>query len=526
MRHFRISILALITLATIAFTACREEPVTEGQVLQTLDSLEIKLGWIEHRLAQEQWYLAAGGHSDSLAFFEDLYRFVMSNERTWRILDNGRRLVRDDIDQRRLALLEAAIVLDRVESSRNVRSLRDSLQQLKHERDIRFDGNPASLSELTAIVSTGRDRGQRERAYRIWASAATDGVGQLFRLRNQEARKLGYNNYLALAFARNGLDPTAYVRLLSQLDSLSRPAYENALEEIQTQLGYDQLELWDLAYAANDVRRRVDARLPVDSQLTFINRGLSAWGYELDKLPIYFDPLYPASDISIARQFTLSPARDIRILIDPVPGMHGLRTLFHEVGKAIHAVHISQGNPLFARTRVAAWHEGMAETVAAMCDNRSWLELYAGFSGSLAASWTETRKQQRLIALRLLITRLMFEYEAYTNSNRDLGKLYWDLFERYMLLPRHDELQSWAAVDEYVTRSAGLHADLYGKMIAAQTRHQLRELYGSLAGEKAVGAFLVQNYFRFGSRYDWRDLLERGTDSPLDPTHLINELTD
>jgi peptidyl-dipeptidase A len=118
----------------------------------------------------------------------------------------------------------------------------------------------------------------------------------------------------------------------------------------------------------------------------------------------------------------------------------------------------------------------------------------------------------------------MFEYEAYLNPNRELNRLYWDLFEQYMLLPRHEDVRPWASLIYYTTHPVYLQNYLYADMIAAQTIDALEDMYGEIVGNESFSSFLNQNYFRFGGRYEWRDLLERGTGERLNPEHLIRRL--
>ena len=69
-----------------------------------------------------------------------------------------------------------------------------------------------------------------------------------------------------------------------------------------------------------------------------------------------------------------------------------------------------------------------------------------------------------------------------------------------------------------------LQAALYGDMIAAQTKAYLDKQYGGLLGNSEAYSFLVQNYMRFGSRYPWEELLERGTGERLNPQFLFVRL--
>jgi len=93
-----------------------------------------------------------------------------------------------------------------------------------------------------------------------------------------------------------------------------------------------------------------------------------------------------------------------------------------------------------------------------------------------------------------------------------------------MMLPRHDDLKPWAALIHYTTHPVYLQNYLYADIITAQTRDYLKRNYSSLVNNPTVGSFLIQNYLRFGSRYDWRELLKRGTDEDLNPGYLISKL--
>jgi peptidyl-dipeptidase A len=114
--------------------------------------------------------------------------------------------------------------------------------------------------------------------------------------------------------------------------------------------------------------------------------------------------------------------------------------------------------------------------------------------------------------------RLVFEFEAYNNPNRDLNQLYWNLVDRYMFLPRHEDIKPWAAVIHYTTNPVYLQNYLMADMIAAQSLEYVREQYGPPVDNSAFRSFLTQNYFRFGSRYRWEEMLERGTGKPLSPS--------
>ncbi len=517
----------VFTFALLLVGGCKEKPLSKNEVMTALNTVEAKINWLNYRLARENWRFYTTGHSDSLKFFEALYNKAVSDQNTINTLQNGRSLLTDETNIRRWELIHSMMAGAGIESRRDISSLRDSLLSLQINYRADFDGEPQTDNFLYATYRTDPDRSRREMAYRAWSSVGdemADGLSQLFRLRNQSAQRAGYNSYFALSFDLERFDMNEYLSILKRLDSLSDVPYQQILEKIRVKLKTPTPEIWDLAYAYDDVNQRVDSYFPVDSQMIYLETGLEGIGFDLNKLPIYFDLESRPGKSQFAYEFTIKAPYDMRVLANLTQGIYSTRVLTHETGHALHMAFVSQPDDLFSNILSGAWQEGMAQTVAAFMDDRQWLMTYAHMPSQVVDDFLAAKHEQDIINLRMTLVRLTFEFEAYQNANQDLNKLYWDLFERYMRLPRHDDIQPWAAVIHYTTHPVYLQNYLYADMIAAQTMNFLYKNYGTVSANPLVRAFLVQNYFRFGSRYNWRDLLKRGTDENLDPDYLIQRL--
>jgi peptidyl-dipeptidase A len=524
----KILIPPILALAIpLVLSSCQKVQLTEEEVVSCLDSLEMKLEWLDYRIAEESWELYTEGRSDSLEFYRGLYDHVTSDRGTFEHLRQAKQLLTDEADQRRRELAYSTLLLSRVEAQADIARLRDSLAVVDINYRAEFEGEKRSANFLYRTYRSDRSRIRREIAYRAWCSVGlelADGLEQLFRLRNQQARRLGYNNFLGLVFTLQELKIKEYLALLRQLDSLSEKQYESILDKAKGKLGLNDLEIWDLAYAYANIDREVDRYFPADSQLLYIKRSFKKIDFNLDQLPIYFDLASREGKSQFAYAFPIKPPYDLRVLANLSDGLYSTRVLLHEIGHALHFTHVAQEQSLFINSMSATWAEGMAQTAAALCDERSWLETYPCLPAEVINWYITAKHEQDIIYLRTTLMRLYFEYEAYANPNRDLNKLYWDLFEKYLKLPRHDEIKPWAAIIHYTTHPVYLHNYLIADIIAAQTVNFLKRNYGTVVDNPMVGSFLVQNYFRFGSRYDWRELLERGTGEGLNPHYLIEKL--
>lgn len=518
----------VLLLAVIALSACRQTPRTENQLIAALDSLQHKFEWLDHRTAQENWQLYTRGHSDSLEFFQGLGNHVVSNEDVIHTLSAGESLLKDETDRRRFQIIWASMMRGQVETKPVIARLRDSLAALDVSFRATLDGRQRTQSELCAMYRSDRDRGRREEAYRAWCSVGdtlADGLSRLFRLRNQGAQQLGYKNYMAMVFRLENESLRDYMRLVHRLDSVSAELYGDVLEDVRDRMGYSDLEIWDIGFAFSEARNRIDRYFPADSQLAYVDQTLEAIGFNIDKLPIYFDLQPRTGKSQLANAILVKPPYDVRVLANVTDGAYSTRVLMHEIGHALHFTHITQDNSLFVNRYEAPWTEGVAQFLAAFLDQESWLEAYPKVPPELVRDFLSMRRYERVIDLRMRLTQLQFEYEAYSNPGRDLNELYWELFERHMMLPRHDDIRPWAAVIHYVSHPVYLQSYLIADMVAAQTTAFFKRDYGDPVANPQLGAFLTQNYFRFGSRYDWRSLLKRGTDEKLNPDYLLKDLT-
>jgi len=511
----------------LAFLSCGQQQVTREQVLSTLDSLEIKLEWLDFETAKETWAFFSTGESDSLDYYQQILNELVQDPGIINQLQVGKNLLTEELDRRRLDLILASVLWNRVEADAEIASVRDSLVELDQDFQPEFEGQKRSRRYLLNIFRYDSNRQRRQSAYRAWCTSGepiADGLAQLFRTRNQRAQRLGYNNFLALVFSINGLSTDEYRGLLQSLDSLTRKPYLNILDRIAAKLNLDQVERWDLGYAYADINSAVDRYLPADSQLGYIKRSLKDMDLNLDKLPIYFDLLSREGRSEYAFSFPIKPPHDIRILGNLSDGLLSTYILLHEVGHSVHFASIVQDREFFARNMEGAWAEGMAQSVAAILREKQWLTDYAKLPPQLADSYLASLEEQNIINLRLRLLLLDFEFQAYLNPNRDINKLYWDLFEKYLRLPRHSDLRPWAGIIHYTSIPVYMQNYLYADIIAAQNIHFIKENYGNLVANPRASAFLTQNYFRFGGRYHWRELLERGTDESLNVQYLIEDL--
>lgn len=518
------ALIILCALLLALITGCKETRVTAEQVRDTIVQAEKDLHWIDYRLDQEHWRLLDGKTSDSLEFFNNLKQAYLGSPEKLSILRNNRNLIKDDeLFARKYDILFGLLIKGNVENGSQITSLRDSILSLHAINPPRIGSERLTENDIDRILAIGTDRTRREMAYRARYTAEQTQVemmGQLIRSRNQEASRMGYNDYFAMTFPDEGPSLTEYRKLLDDLETATDAPYQAILDRFNTA----QVEPWDLIWELGHDLNSLYSRPTLDSQWTVVSASMNDLGFDLAKLPIYEvlseNPSLPASVTPLA----VNPPSDLRLIGNTGRGCAFSAELLGSLARLIHEHSVTETEPLFVSYVDGAWTTGVADLFTDMTRDSVWLANYLGLSPVSIPKQIKQLNELELVKVRLLLLKLNFEYEAYRSRPADLNRLYWDLSDRIMRLNRHDDITPWATDMELANAPVTSQNHLLGKLIAVQTRAYLKQYNGQVVGNRETRSFLIQNYMRFGSRYPWSELLKRGAGEALTYEYLVGEL--
>jgi oligopeptidase A len=122
------------------------------------------------------------------------------------------------------------------------------------------------------VLQYANDRALRETLYRANATKAselgtkpewdnTQNIIDILKLRDEEAKLLGYASFAEVSLvSKMATSPSQVIKFLEDLAQRARPFAENDLAELRhfakTELGLEQLEAWDIAYASEKLREQ------------------------------------------------------------------------------------------------------------------------------------------------------------------------------------------------------------------------------------------------------------------------------
>jgi peptidyl-dipeptidase A len=201
-----------------------------------------------------------------------------------------------------------------------------------------------------------------------------------------------------------------------------------------------------------------------------------------------------------------------------------MNTLLHELGHTIYQDGIDRTElPWDLRDDPQGFlNEGFAMFCEQPSVNPTWLSemvgLDRGEAEKLAPRLGAQDTASLLAFVRWCLTIVNFERGFYADPDQDLNKLWWDLEERYQLIPRPEgrDQPDWAAKIHVATAPVYYHKYLYGRLFSAQlTRKMNADLGGWWEGRSQSGDYIRRELFMPGARYAWPELVERVTGQPL-----------
>jgi peptidyl-dipeptidase A len=157
-----------------------------------------------------------------------------------------------------------------------------------------------------------------------------------------------------------------------------------------------------------------------------------------------------------------------------------------------------------------------------------WLEAFGvpvADPEAYTAAGRRMRRDALLVFSRWCQVMLRFEVELYRNPGQDLNKLWWDLVERYQMVPRPEgrNAPDYASKIHVVSAPAYYHNYMMGELFACQLHAAIaRTLFDSddppstvYTRDERVGKFMRERVFAPGRTLSWNELTRHATGEPL-----------
>lgn len=501
---------------------------SEALLKTWLDQLEARLEKVAVGYNSSSFNIYIGRPAPDLNQFDAAFSALLLEPAHQHVVNFWREKATDPLLRRRLELFRRNFLEAEVSKAPKISETRNLINDQLIKFRPQIGSEKLGRSEITEILRTNPDRNRRrlvyEQALSPLSTRLAPQVANLMRLRNAEARRMGYPTYPDLHLELLGLSRASLFELFDRLEQLTGGSYRASLEKSRQESGLDRVEPWDVQWLGDRKATLPETAFLRGNILGLVHDLLARFGLQPATLPIEL----VTKDIPFGGLcFTVRVPDDIRIVGNPRDGYPSFRTLVHEFGHGIHATYNRQSYFTLKREG-GVFNEGMAETLAYFTHYPAWLSSATGLTQAQVEQYKQENNARRILRLRNLMAQARFEIEAYDNPDADLDRLLADYEAHYLRIPVN-LTPRWAAVSFPTTHPIYRQNYILADLIAAQTHAELNRRFGSFfdlaASERStVFEFLRDNYFAPGNSLEWTEKISRTTGQPLSATALIDEL--
>ncbi len=445
-------------------------------------------------------------------------------------------LTRRRLDRLRLAYRSKQAPVDILD---RITSAEARIQETYSIFRAQFDGHSATDNELEDVLRLSTDNARVRAAWEARKQigpVVADDLREITRLRNEAARTVGFPDYWHAQLLLDELDPDQLVETLEQVDAATRQPFQRMKSDLDRHLAQRfNVDVGDLRpwhYGDPFFQETPEVFAPPADPL-YANLdvvGLAAETYRqlgfrnIDAILARSD-LYPRPGKNQhAYAVDIDREGDVRTFLNVEPNARWMGTLLHELGHTIYQDGIDRSElPYDLRDDPQGFlNEGFAMFCEQPATSPAWLTGMVGLpeaqAHQLAPRLVAQETASLLAFVRWCLTIVHFERHFYADPDQDLNGLWWDLEERYQLIPRPTgrTAPDWATKVHVATAPVYYQKYLLGRLFAAQLTGKMdADLGGWWQGRPKSGDFIKHELFMPGARYAWPELVERVTGQPL-----------
>jgi len=445
---------------------------------------------------------------------------IMLNPQMRALIDHWYPICTAPLLKRRLQLWQRALVAGQVMSDPQVRDLTRDLDQRIVSHLYPYRDQRISLGDIRNIIRFDRDAANRREAWLSYGELSRQlapDLLQLMKLRNAIAKDLGFKTYVDLILQHNELSKEKVVGILQELLDQSQERYDEVLQKGAQALGLEKIEPWDVQICLEAGESIPTSYFPKAG----IKDAVSAWakkmGIDMDVRGIemvFVDIPYNGLCMGIRKGTT-------KILGNPQDGFGYYKTMFHELGHALHG-EMNDVSTLMLKRDSGIFGEGLAEVFGYVASSPDWLatrklpeEVMATASKALLGPMFHYLRQRTAYCL--------FEYALYSNLDADPDALMAE-WESRVLGCSYDASPRWAANAWFISNPVYWQNYVLADVVASQIHRHLNKAFGPLAASKAAFDFVISHYIAPGAVTSWLEKIESATGEPLNAKALIADL--
>ncbi|UCG85124.1 MAG: hypothetical protein JSW71_14430 [Gemmatimonadota bacterium] len=388
-------------------------------------------------------------------------------------------------------------------------------RQLVREQELVLivDGAKVPYLRVAIELANSPDRGYRmalDRARATEGSSALNGIRRdRFALEHAEMRRLGYPDYVDGVAALSGIDLANLGDLAETFLEQTSNVFSDSLAKLAKRrlgVGLGELVRADTAWTFR--ADQYDAAFPPDELVATARQQMGEMGLDIEQRGrVIFDTEEREGKQSRAFCVPVRVPEEVYLVMRPQGGHRDYRTLWHELGHAMHFSTPARDLPFEARwLGDSSVTEGFAMLWDHLTMDPNWLERYTELNKGQIRELVVELAVQELHLVRRYAAKLLYELSLHRSNFVGLGSEYAERLSEATLF-------EYSEGDYLIDVDPGFYSARYLRawQMEARLSAALRERYDTdWFRNPQAGAFV-------------RELMARGQDRPAD--RLIEEET-
>ena len=540
-------------------SGCTQLTPEEKQLEQFLTDHVAKVKPLQKQSSLAWWEAATTGKAedyDRQSKLELQIRQIYSNAKEYTFLDRLKKSgqVKDLLLARQLDQLHRAYLANQMDKElmKKIVSFDTEIQKKFSTFRGQIDGKNVTENDIREILKTKIDSKKRKAAWeaakQVAPIIATD-VIRLVKLRNQVARKLGFDNYHTFSLTLSELEVKELDAIFAELDQLTREPFAKVKADADRRLAKrynirpDQMMPWHyhdpfFQESPHIYDLDLDAYYKNHAVKELSQRFYAGIGLSIDSVLARSDLYEREGKNPHAFCTDIDRQGDVRILCNLKNNEQWMSTILHELGHAVYDLYHDPDVPYLLREPTHAFTtEAIAMFFGRLSRNAYWMQQIMNLTNDQRAEIETVSRNfsqlQQLVFARWTLVMYNFEKQLYADPDQDLNTLWWQMVEKYQLVkkPAGRNEPDWAAKIHFAVSPCYYHNYMLGELLASQVHHYLvhkvlkRDSLQSVSyvGKPRVGKYLCETIFADGNVYSWNEMIKRATGETLTPKYFAAE---
>ncbi len=560
--HFLLKGLIILFTFSMLQSCQTKSQIMNKELIDFISRYEERIKPIYTAVNLAYWNASISGKAEDWAVAEaeqikltELYSNKEDFETLKKIKQSG--AITDELMLRQLKVLYNSFHYNQadIEKLKAKIKLETEVEQKYSNFRVDVGGKVISDNEVEEILKTSTNNALLQEAWlahkKIGPLVSTD-VIKLAKLRNEIARELGFSNYHEMSLSHSDQDPRQVELLFDELDALTRNAFSQLKEEIDTHLskrykvGPGSLMPW---HYQNRYFQEAPVIYQVNMDKYYANQDLEKLtrdfyhgiGLEIDDILARSDMYEKPGKNQHAFCTHINRLGDVRVLCNVRSNHSWMNTCLHEFGHAVYDKYLDMGLPFALREPAHPFTtEAIAMIFGRFASNPLWMSdlkiIDNDTAEKIALESFNNLRLEQLVFSRWSQVMYRFEKALYENPDQDLNSLWWNLVQTYQLLrkPEGRNEPDWASKIHIASYPCYYHNYHLGELLASQLYYHITsKVLGSgdfsnqsFVNRPEVGEYLKTHVFSNGSRWYWNDMIEKATGEKLTAKYYAMQFVD